>query len=211
MKRKLSKICTSCLQPTHLFAAIILLLTSAVPVQKVYAAPSHGKAAPAGTSVSGQSPLSAARNEKLFHPLQLRQSLLTATVWKSAPDASAWWELMPLNTTSFAKEQWGTLSMRTTGSWLSQNANRGKKHNLPDTQTGQIQTRPLHLLCRNHRLECRDDSRRLRRCLSGERLCRTRGRSPPQPKRHLERHIYASPPVPPAEIPSEKAKAAKLI
>lgn len=56
---------------------------------KVYAAPSHGKAAPAGTSVSGQSPLSAARNEKLFHPLQLRQSLLTATVWKSAPDASA--------------------------------------------------------------------------------------------------------------------------
>lgn len=65
MKRKLSKICTSCLQPTHLFAAIILLLASAVPVQKVYAAPSHGKAAPAGTSVSGQSPLSAARNEKI--------------------------------------------------------------------------------------------------------------------------------------------------
>lgn len=32
---------------------------------KVYAAPSHGKAAPAGTSVSGQSPLSAARNEKI--------------------------------------------------------------------------------------------------------------------------------------------------
>lgn len=27
--------------------------------------------------------------KKLFHPLQLRQSLLTATVWKSAPDASA--------------------------------------------------------------------------------------------------------------------------
>ena len=65
MKRKLSKICTSCLQPTHLFAAIILLLAPAVPVQKVYAAPSHGKAAPAGTSVSGQSPLSAARNEKI--------------------------------------------------------------------------------------------------------------------------------------------------
>ena len=65
MERKLSKICTSCLQPTHLFAAIILLLTSAVPVQKVYAAPSHGKAAPAGSSVSGQSPLSAARNEKI--------------------------------------------------------------------------------------------------------------------------------------------------
>lgn len=65
MERKLSKICTSCLQPTHLFAAIILLLASAVPVQKVYAAPSHGKAAPAGSSVSGQSPLSAARNEKI--------------------------------------------------------------------------------------------------------------------------------------------------
>lgn len=212
MKRKLSKICTSCLQPTHLFAAIILLLTSAVPVQKVYAAPSHGKAAPAGSSVSGQSPLSAARNEKI---VSSPAAPAIAVDGDSLEIGSRRIRLMGIDAPEydqFCKKNNGELYPcgQLAADYLK-TLIAEKKHNLPDTQTGQIQTRPLYLLCRNHRPECRDDSRRLRRCLSGERLCRTRGRSPPQPKRHLERHIYASPSVPPAEIPSEKAKAAKLI
>lgn len=211
MKRKLSKICTSCLQPTHLFAAIILLLASAVPVQKVYAAPSHGKAAPAGTSVSGQSPLSAARNEKI---VSSPAAPAIAVDGDSLEIGSRRIRLMGIDAPEydqFCKKNNGELYPcgQLAADYLKTLI--AEKNITWDTQTGQIQTRPLHLLCRNHRLECRDDSRRLRRCLFGERLCRTRGRSPPQPKRHLERHIYASPPVPPAEIPSEKAKAAKLI
>lgn len=116
MKRKLSKIYTSCLQPTHLFAAIILLLASAVPVQKVYAVPSHGKTAPAGTSVSGQSPFSAARNEKI---VSSPAAPAIAVDGDSLEIGSRRIRLMGIDAPEydqFAKEQWGTLSMRTTGS-----------------------------------------------------------------------------------------------
>ena len=211
MKRKLSKICTSCLQPTHLFAAIILLLAPAVPVQKVYAAPSHGKAAPAGTSVSGQSPLSAARNEKIV----------------SSPAAPA----IAVDGDSL---EIGSRRIRLMGIDAPEYDQFCKKNNGELYPCGQLAADYLKTLIAEKNITCRihkqDKYKRdLCTCYAEttdlnaemiragyavvylERLCRTRGRSPPQPKRHLERHIYASPSVPPAEIPSEKAKAAKLI
>lgn len=75
--------------PTHLFAAIILLLAQPYRCKK-YMQLRHMAKPPLLAPPFPDNPrFLPQETKKLFHPLQLRQSLLTATVWKSAPDASA--------------------------------------------------------------------------------------------------------------------------
>lgn len=65
MERKLSKICTSCLRSSGLFAALALLyIVSVLPVSEAYAASSHRKTAPAGASE--HAPFPSAKNGKII-------------------------------------------------------------------------------------------------------------------------------------------------